>query len=385
MRILVFIKDFAGPTLTFIYNEVTELAKKHEVKIITCERKNEDIFPFGDVVEIPFLENKLRLKYQTKAQYLDIRIAFRSSYFRKKINTIVDNFKPNVIHTHFGFESWLFLENFKRSDIPIFVSFHGYDASHKLTSERYRIALKRYLNRPEVTPIFVSNYMKHHVESKAGEFFEKAKILYYGTDIDFFQRADYKQNQRHFLFLQVSSFAEKKGHEFTLRAFASLVERLKKEKPDTQLKLVLAGEGLLRKSTEALAEQLGIKAYVEFVGLVTKNETKNLMEKADAFVHHSVTSASVGDMEGIPNAIMEAMAMELPILSTTHSGIPELVEDGTNGFLVKERDVVSYAEKMHEILAWKYISKNREKVAQLFEKKRHAVQLAEFYEEVVIS
>jgi colanic acid/amylovoran biosynthesis glycosyltransferase len=380
MKILVFIKTFANPTLTFIYNEVTELAKNHEVKIITCERKNEYLFPFKDVAEIPFVENPLQLKYQTKLQYLDLKWAFKSARFEERINKVVEEFKPDVIHTHFGFESWLFLENYRRSDIPVFISFHGYDASHKLSSLRYRKAVKLYLNRPEMTPVFVSEFMKLHVERIVEQQFSRAKILYYGTDTDFFKRKSHQQKEGIFTFLQVSSFSEKKGHEFTVRAFAELIKR---QKTNLSIKLILAGEGCLKNDTEVLVKELDISEYVEFPGLVNRQQAKELMESADAFVHHSVTSASVGDMEGIPNAIMEAMAMELPVLSTLHSGIPELVENEINGYLVEERDIETYSQQMLAILSWKYERANREKVIQLFEKKQHGNQLAEYYQAVL--
>lgn len=380
MKILIFVKTFANPTLTFIYNEVTELAKHHDVKIITCERKNEQLFPFDNVEEIPFLANNFQLKYQTKLQYLDLNWAFKSSHFKNRINKAVNEFKPDVIHTHFGFESWLFLENFERIDIPVFVSFHGYDASHKLTSPRYQKAVKHYINRPNVTPIFVSAFMKLHVEQVVEQPFSSAKILYYGTDIEFFKRENYQQFDKQFVLLQVSSFTEKKGHEFTVKAFAKFIQNYEGNK---KVKLILAGEGNLRQTTEKLVRELGIEEFVEFPGLVNRNQAKALMERVDAFVHHSVTSASVGDMEGIPNAIMEAMAMELPILSTVHSGIPELVEDKINGFLVNERDVETYATRMDDILSWKYQPKNREKVARLFEKRQHAEQLVGYYNEAL--
>lgn len=376
MKILVFIKTFANPTLTFIYNEVTELAKTNNVKVITCERKNEHLFPFGDVVEIPFQKNRSLLKYQTKLQYLDLKWAFKSTNFKNRINRLVDEFKPDVIHTHFGFESWLFLENFQGSNTPIFVSFHGYDASHKLNSARYRKAVKLYLNRPEVTPVFVSEFMKLHVERIVEQQLSKAKVLYYGTDTEFFKRKSHRQKEGGFTFLQVSSFSEKKGHEFTVRAFAKLI---KNQKIGRKIRLILAGEGFLKNDMETLVKELGITEFVEFPGLVNREQARELMENADAFVHHSVTSSSVGDMEGIPNAIMEAMAMELPVLSTFHSGIPELVENEINGFLVAERNVADYAEKMKEILSWKYQSVNREKVTNLFEKQQHAAQLTDYY------
>jgi glycosyltransferase involved in cell wall biosynthesis len=380
MKILVFIKTFANPTLTFIYNEVTELAKKHEVKIITCERKNEHLFPFEDIVEIPFLKKSLRAKYQTKLQYLDLQWAFKNSKFKKRISTVVEEFKPDIIHSHFGFESWFFLENFHRHNIPTFVSFHGFDASHKLTSSRYRKAVNYYLNRPEVTPIFVSEFMKIHVERNVEQQFDKAKILYYGTDIDFFERTNYQQRGERFTFLQVSSFSEKKGHEYTVKAFA---EFLKKVDDKLSINLILAGEGFLKNNIQDLVAELEITEYVEFPGLVNRRQAKELMENADAFLHHSVTSASVGDMEGIPNAIMEAMAMVLPVISTFHSGIPELVENGVNGYLVEERDVEVYSQRMLAILSWKYERANREKVIQLFEKKQHSKQLVAYYSEAL--
>jgi colanic acid/amylovoran biosynthesis glycosyltransferase len=380
MKILVFIKTFANQTLTFIYNEVTELAKSHEVKIITCERKNEHLFPFEDIVEIPFLKKTLRAKYQTKLQYLDLQWAFKNSKFEKRISTVIDEFKPDVIHTHFGFESWFFLENFHRHDIPIFVSFHGFDASHKLTSSRYRKAVKRHLNRPEVTPVFVSEFMQLHVEQCVEQQFNKAKILYYGTDIDFFERTNYTQKGKPFTFLQVSSFSEKKGHEFTVKSFAEL---LKKVDDKLSIKLILAGEGFLKNDIQDLVAELGIMEYVEFPGLVNRQQAKELMNQANTFVHHSVTSASVGDMEGIPNAIMEAMAMELPIISTFHSGIPELIENEVNGYLVEERDIEMYSQRMLAILSWKYERVNREKVIRLFEKKQHGKQLAGYYQEAL--
>lgn len=66
---------------------------------------------------------------------------------------------------------------------------------------------------------------------------------------------------------------------------------------------------------------------VEFPGWVSAWQAKKLMEKVHTFVHHSVTGHTSGNMEG--------MAMELPVIATYHSGIPELTEDGVHGFLME--------------------------------------------------
>lgn len=379
MKILVFVKTFANPTLTFIYNEITELSKHAEVLVVTCERKNEDLFPFTNVIEIPFFEDTLLSKIQKKFQFADFEFAFKNATFSKKLNNVIAEFNPDIVHTHFGFESWFFLENILLQNTPIFISFHGFDASHKLNSSRYRETLKTIFAKPNITPIFVSNFMLNNVETKLGISIAKAKTLYYGTDIKIFRRDNYEENDR-IIFLQVSSFVEKKGHKYTIEAFADF---LKQKPPILKVKLILAGTGPLHQTMKQLTHDLGIEQYVEFPSVVDRFQAKELMNKANVFIHHSVTSLAEGDMEGIPNAIMEAMAMELPILSTVHSGIPELVEDGVNGLLAHERDVEIYAKNMLKIVSWKPMAINRTKIESLFEKEKHAYVLLKYYQEAI--
>jgi colanic acid/amylovoran biosynthesis glycosyltransferase len=379
MKILVFCETFAPPTLTFIYNEVNTLAQKNDVLILTTKRMNEHLFPFEKIFEIPFYKNNIEYRIRKTLRARDIEFGVKKSSFEKKIKEIVNDFQPDVIHCHFGYESWLFLLNFEQQKIPIFLHFHGFDASHKLKSLRYCNTLYNILNRSDVTPIFVSNFMHKNVEKHLGRKIENWKLLYYGTDCDFFIRIKKQVDKNPFVFLQISSFAEKKGHEFTVKAFKKLIE----SKPDFDCKLIFGGDGILRKEISELVQELDIQHLVEFKGTVNRQEAKDLMENAHCFLHHSVTSYPIGDMEGIPNAIMEAMSMQLPIISTFHSGIPELVEHGKHGFLVAERDIDDYAAKMEAILTWNYLPENREKVVQGFEKQQHGKLLENYYEEKI--
>ena len=155
-----------------------------------------------------------------------------------------------------------------------------------------------------------------------------------------------------------------------------------KKQTNKNFKLILTGGGerltLLRK----LAISLEIDKYVEFVGFVNSDRAKELMQQADFFVHHSITSTS-GDQEGIPNAVMEAMAMELPIISTKHAGIPELVEDGVNGYLVEEKDIETYAKRMNDILSWGKQPQNRKVIEERFNYITHNLILEEFYNKII--
>ena len=89
--------------------------------------------------------------------------------------------------------------------------------------------------------------------------------------------------------------------------------------------------------------------HIHLAGPLPSAEIKELMNKAHIFLLASVT-ASDGDQEGIPVSLKEAMATGLPVISTRHSGIPELVQDGISGLLVPERDVDALAEKCEYLI-----------------------------------
>ena len=374
MKILMFVKNFLPITQTFIYQEVTGLAKSNQVKILTTHRENEARFPFGDVAIASFSKNTLEHKIRKTLQGWDWEIGFRNFAFSKKIKKCIQDFNPDVIHTQFGWESWILLLNFPIQEKPIFLHFHGFDASHKLLSAKYLKTLKKILNRPDITPIFISKTMLKAVETKVGKI-EKYQILHCGIDIGLFKKVKRNLAKNPFIFLQVSSFAEKKGHIYTIKAYAEFI----KNNPNHNSILKLAGDGLLLNDMKLLVKSLNIEQNVEFLGSVTSSEAKELMDNVHCFLHHSVTS-SIGDQEGIPTAIMEAMAMELPIISTFHSGIPELVEDGVNGYLVAEKNISQYANRMQDILSWDYILANRTVIDERFEKEKHIDYLVSFYQ-----
>lgn len=105
----------------------------------------------------------------------------------------------------------------------------------------------------------------------------------------------------------------------------------------------------MRTQLEELIQKLGVASQVELLGWKQQTEVKEILDRADIFLAPSVTSKQ-GSQEGIPVALMEAMAMGLPVLSTLHTGIPELVENNVSGFLVPERDVDALAQKLRYLI-----------------------------------
>jgi glycosyltransferase involved in cell wall biosynthesis len=144
--------------------------------------------------------------------------------------------------------------------------------------------------------------------------------------------------------LCVASLREKKGHRVLFEALASKRAELER------IELDLVGDGPLRKDLEAEADRLGLSSRVRFHGDLTERAVARMLEQADVFVLPSVIEQD-GDTEGIPVALMEAMAAGLPVVASRLTGIPELVRDGETGLKADPGDVPGLACKLAELLA----------------------------------
>ncbi|NET30790.1 MAG: colanic acid biosynthesis glycosyltransferase WcaL [Cyanothece sp. SIO1E1] len=139
--------------------------------------------------------------------------------------------------------------------------------------------------------------------------------------------------------ITVARLTEKKGLEYSIRAVAQVA----KQYPNLRYDII--GSGDLKPNLEVLIQELNLEAVINLLGSKTQSEVFEALSQAHLFLHPSVT-ADNGDQEASPVSIQEAMATGLPIISTYHGGIPELVEDDVSGFLVPERDENALAEKL---------------------------------------
>jgi colanic acid/amylovoran biosynthesis glycosyltransferase len=139
--------------------------------------------------------------------------------------------------------------------------------------------------------------------------------------------------------LTIGRLVEKKGVADGLRAIAWARRR------GVELRYTVIGDGPLRGRLEALAGELGIDDAVRFVGWQVQDAIVEALYGHDVLLAPSVT-AQDGDQEGIPVTLMEAMATGMPVVSTRHSGIPELVEHGCSGLLADEGDYAALADAL---------------------------------------
>jgi len=288
----------------------------------------------------------------------------------------------DVLHCHFGPNGRraAILKEYGVFKVPILTTFHAYEVTAllKRTGAGFYDTLFRFgaLFLP-ISEFWVPKLLELGCDRS------RIRIQRMGVDCDairFQERRPEPGAPIHLI--TTGRLIEKKAHAYTLQALALLRQR----RPEQAFILDIVGEGPNEAMLKAETARLGLNEIVRFHGGLPHRRTLELLQQAEIFVLPSVTAGD-GDMEGIPVAIMEAMAMGLVVVSTFHSGIPELVEDGVSGRLVPERDVEALADAIASIVAdpqsWsRYGNAGRKKVESEFNRRVLIQRLAELYRSV---
>lgn len=277
-------------------------------------------------------------------KFLFLRILFFLKRRLTSQNNLLDKYilKTNLIKykidiglAEYGTTGALSYPVFEQLKIPIIVHFHGYDASVVNIVQKYKSEYEKMFEYA-LAIIVVSNTMKDDL-LKLGADISKILVNPCGPSDSFLELVRKKAKNKFFLY--VGRFTEKKNPILTIKAFYIC----QKSEPDVEL--VMVGEGSLMDDSKRLVAQLGISEKVRFLGILNKLEIANLMVSAFAFILHS-TTADNGDKEGTPVSLLEAMASGLPIISTFHAGIQDVVVPDETGFLVEENDEKGTVDSM---------------------------------------
>lgn len=319
----------------------------------------------GSLIQKQYLKKIVHKVFDKRFSFAES--VLMSSLRKRKIDCILAEYGPTAASS---------LELIKHLKIPLIVHFHGYDISKRDTVELYgRIYQQvfQYANRI----IAVSRRMvKDLVVLGCPQ--NKIVLDPYGPDESYFNvRSDFR-NQR---FISIGRFVDKKAPYYTIAAFAKVIS----DYPEAELWMV--GDGPLLNACKNIARYFGIDNRVIFNGVLSQKDIQNALGKSIAFVQHSLV-ADNGDSEGAPVAIMEAQAAGLPVISTLHAGIPDIVIHGKTGLLVPEHDVSGMAESMKTILqnpeeARDLGEKGKERIREHFSLSRHLEILSKIITESV--
>jgi glycosyltransferase involved in cell wall biosynthesis len=271
--------------------------------------------------------------------------------------------------THPTLAAWLVSE---LTGIGYSFTAHAHDLYVDRAMLREKVAGARFV-------VTISEFNRRLLADVCGAAAEKVQVVRCGVDPGAFAPAPRRPPEVP-TFVCVASLREYKGHAVLLDA----IHLLRAGRP--ALRVILVGDGELRGALAARIAREGLAGVVELRGAVPHEQIPLLLAGATAMVLPSVTSRD-GQMEGIPVALMEAMACGVPVVSTRLSGIPELVEDGESGLLVPERDPVALAEAMERLasdpaLAERLAAAGRRAVEERFDRRRNVARLAALFAEV---
>jgi len=368
---------FLKREMRHIYRQVTGL-REFSTFVMTKSRENADVYPFDDVEVLPRPRINFLARFHKKYLQRLEPVFYRGEY--DQLSSLLSRRSADLMHVYFGHTGVHLLPFLKNWPQPSLVSFHGMDIMQRNDEPGYNDRLRELLR---VLPMVLAR-SESLAERLVALGCEPAKIRINRTSVPMEGFPAVKRTppaDGAWQLIQASRFIEKKGLMNTLEAFAAFREKF------PAAKLVLAGEGPLQSRLEETAARLEIRSALRFTGFLPQEELASLYAASHIFIHPSRTTEG-GDQEGVPNAMLEAMATGLPVAATLHGGIPEAVATGQDGLLVPENDSAALTEALLQLTSGASIYESfsrhaAQSVREKFEQSRSIEKLEGFYRELL--
>lgn len=335
-------------TMTWLYNQVRYLPSEIENHIFCEKTANLDQFNLPNINSL-WDESKIHYFWDKTLR----RINFKNSlgFLDKKIQQQ----DCQILHSHFGFVGWQNMTIAKKAKLKHIVSFYGLDVNYlPQQNPRWRERYQKLFQ--EVDRVLCEgNHMAQCIVN-LGCPKEKVTVHHLGVQVDKIQFTPrtWSPNQP-LKVLIAGSFVEKKGIPYAIEALGMV-------RNDLPIEITIIGDAP-RGRISAIKEKESIEQKIKANNLESKTRLLGYQTHQvffeEAYKHHIFMSPSVtatdGDTEGgAPVAIIEMAATGIPIISTTHCDIPEIVKHPTTGLLSEEKDVMGLAKSL------KLLSKNPE-------------------------
>jgi len=245
-----------------------------------------------------------------------------------KVKNILKTENPNIVHTHLIHGDLFGILAAKTLGFKKIISSKHNDDSFR--NKLYIKCLNKFLNKGLSKVIVISEALKKFSVVVEKISIDRVVVVRYGLDnfeLDLKNKnlrmeLGYGENQ--IVFGIIARLTEQKGHIYLLEAFKNIVKKYNKAR------LLVVGDGMLRKQLETIVNNYRIDSFVQFLG--RREDTADIYNAIDAFVHPSL-------WEGFGLVFLEAMSFALPVIATDVSAIPEVVEKNGTGLLVKPKNV----------------------------------------------
>ncbi len=372
MRILYLLKHFPALSQTFILNEITSLIDEgHDVSIIAMYNLNENkihekIERYNLLKEIhylkyyPFFLNKFENNYskeeiferatkklfeknsiskEIKFNLLDlgykqekeIERTFRKFLDYLDILEIIKEKDIEHIHVHFADKNAQVVYDINKIiNVPYTLTTHAYD----IFVNPYK-DLKKWADNAKKM-IVISEYNKKYMVKNFGIDEDKISMVRCGINLDEFKLLNIEKENR-FTILNIGRLNLIKNQKCLIEACKILKNK------GLNFQCLIIGKGKERANLEKQIQESGLKDYIKLLGSKKNEELIEYYNKANVFVLPSISEAS-------PTVIKEALACGMPVIVSNVRGVPEIIKDGHNGFLIEPEKPEQIANKLMELI-----------------------------------
>ena len=281
-----------------------------------------------------------------------------------------------IDHLHAHFATWASeaaCHTSALTGIPFSFTAHAKDIFHQDVNSQHlaeRMARAKFV-------ITVSEFNKTYLSDLLAASGKSGRIerVYNGIDLDLF--APQARNPEPDLIVGIGRLVEKKGFDYLIDACHLLKQQ------GQPFRCIIAGDGELHAALTAQLNTHGLTNEVLLAGAMTQTDVIALLRRATVFALPCVVGRD-GNRDGLPTVLLEAMALEVPVVSTRVTGIPEMIDHGQTGLLVEERDAAGLAAALAELLQTpalqqKLSSQARQKIVSQFNTAENVKQLKEHF------
>jgi glycosyltransferase involved in cell wall biosynthesis len=399
------LKGYPRISETFISNEILLLEQIGFTLRLFSMRHPRESFRHDSVSRI-----QARVDYLPSRLWMNLAVLLRAngrllhdnpSPYRQVLRTAIGRFKKRgkiATIKHFLQAGFLVDEHLRKD--PSIVHLHSHFAHSPTSVALFTSMLSGlpfsftahakdiYTSRPELLrekctkAVFTATctrYNKRYLDNLAGNAANKIHCLYHGIDLELFRpkRTDRKPRPPYQL-LTVARITAKKGLPTVYKALKIVKER---GLPFTHY---LIGTGEERETIARLIDDLGLDRHCHLLGTLTHAEVLSYFEKSDLFIL-GCTVAKNGDRDGIPNVLVESLAMGVPAVATTVSALPEIIINGQTGLAVEPEDGNGMADAIitlieDDSLRQSVIKEGLNHVHTSFDNSRLIVELAQLFQ-----
>jgi len=313
----------------------------HGKKWLACRFTNNlDEFPLGETKLILVSRENLlaRMINRSMRRIIDRPVLWGAAAYGRAVKSV----QPAVIHAHYGPMGFV-LSKDRSIKTPVVTSFYGYDISSLPRSPFWKAAYAELFERGAGFIVEGRHMKKTLIDLGCKP--KKAFIVRVPVNPDELPvKTHIDAAGRRRTILMCCNFVEKKGIPWALHAFALVRERI----PRTELRII--GSGELEPTVINLIRELNLTDAVTLLGPQPHSVFIDEAMKADLFMQPSIVAKDGTTEGGAPTVLIEAQCMGLPVISSFHADIPDIVRDGESGHLVPESNIEALAEAICKLL-----------------------------------